>query len=187
MKSESIAPLWVDGSVGGAFVLDCDRAERAWAPGVVERFLAKSTIFGNSLAHKRARESRDAAMRFVRTAASIVARLLAPPWADPDAVLEAGLREVAQALGADRVTQWRQLLLNAFGALAKCGPEVRRVQVRARRGRAGGYGAREQDPEEPAPRRFPDDLDVLAVRARDTLAALPSHARETSCSVVRRS
>jgi FixJ family two-component response regulator/signal transduction histidine kinase len=109
VKSELVVPLWVDGRVDGAIVLDCDRAERAWPPDVVERVLAMTTIFGNALAHKQARESLDAAMRFERTATAILVRLLAAPQVERDAVLEAGLREVAQAFGAERATLWRRV------------------------------------------------------------------------------
>ncbi len=109
VKSELIVPLWVDGRVDGAIVLDCDRAERSWPPDVVERAQAMTTIFGSALTHKRAREALDAAMRFERTASSILARLLAATRAERDEVLEAGLREVAQAFGADRATLWRRL------------------------------------------------------------------------------
>ena len=109
VKSELIVPLWVDGKVDGAIVLDCDRAERAWPPDVVERVRAMTTIFGSALTHERAREALDVAMRFERTASAILARLLAAAPAERDAVLEAGLREVAQAFGADRATLWRRL------------------------------------------------------------------------------
>ncbi len=108
VKAGLVVPLSIDGAIEGAVALDCERSERHWPPDVVERMQLMATIFGSALAHKRAREALDAAMDFERMASRIVGELLVAPRAQQDQVLEAGLREVAQAFSAERATLWQR-------------------------------------------------------------------------------
>ena len=67
-------------------------------------------VFGNALAHKRARESLDAAMNFERLVSEMLAALLTTDRAeDRDRVIEAGLRDIALILGAERATLWQRI------------------------------------------------------------------------------
>jgi FixJ family two-component response regulator/signal transduction histidine kinase len=73
-----------------------------------------AVVFGSAIAHKRTREELDAAIGFERMASDILSTLLAAPRAQHDSVLEAGLRAVAQAFGADRATLWQRVAEQAL-------------------------------------------------------------------------
>lgn len=106
-KANLTVPMRVAGQVEGALAFGCLRHWHEWPDALVERIHILAEVLANALAHKRAREDLDAAMRFERKAVDILRALLAAPRERQDHVLEAGLGDVARALGADRATLWR--------------------------------------------------------------------------------
>ncbi len=102
-------PMKVGGRVVGALAFGCLRRARDWPDALVDRVGVLSDVFSNALAHKRALEERDAAIAFERTLSGILAALLTEPAEGRDAVIEAGLRDAARALGAQRATLWQRL------------------------------------------------------------------------------
>ncbi len=109
VKSCVGVPIHVGGRIDSAIGVDCMRAERTWPPQLVERLQVLATIFGNALAHKRTSQELEAAIAFERMTTDIMGTLLQAPRAQQDTVLEAGLRQVAQAFGADRATLWQRV------------------------------------------------------------------------------
>jgi FixJ family two-component response regulator/signal transduction histidine kinase len=109
VKAGLVVPLNVAGAIEGCIALDCAQAERSWPQDVVERMRVMSTVFGSALAHKRTLEELDTAISFERVASDMLAALLKAPRAEQDRVVEAALRAVAQAFGADRATLWQRV------------------------------------------------------------------------------
>jgi FixJ family two-component response regulator/signal transduction histidine kinase len=106
-KANLTVPMRVAGQVEGALAFGCLRHQREWPDVLVERACILAEVFANALAHKRAREDLDAAIKFERKASDILRALLAAPRERQDHVLEAGLGEVARAFSADRATLWQ--------------------------------------------------------------------------------
>jgi FixJ family two-component response regulator/signal transduction histidine kinase len=109
VRSHLSLPMSVAGRIEGAIALACLGRGRAWPDDLVERVRALATIFGNALAHKRAQEELDASIDFERTLSDVLAALLTAPRVQQDRVIEAGLRDLARAFGAERATLWRRL------------------------------------------------------------------------------
>jgi len=108
VRSHLGMPMKVAGRVEGMLAFGCLRRERDWPDDLVARIAALADVFGNALAHKRARESLDAAMRFERTVADVLAALLTAGRSDQDRIIEAGLRDMGQLFGAERTTLWQR-------------------------------------------------------------------------------
>jgi FixJ family two-component response regulator/signal transduction histidine kinase len=108
-KANLTVPMSVAGQIEGALTFGCLRYEREWPEPLVERVRVLAAILANALAHKRTQEELDAAIRFERKASEILSALLGAPRAQQDRLLEAGLRDVARALGADRATLWQRV------------------------------------------------------------------------------
>ena len=102
-------PLSVAGKIEGAISLDVLRHEHTWPEDLVERIRVLATIFGNALAHKHAQEALDAAMDFERAVSDLLAALLTAERSEQGSVIEAGLRDTALLLGAERATLWQRL------------------------------------------------------------------------------
>lgn len=109
VRSHLGAPLTVGGHVIGALAFGCLRRARDWPSALVERVGVLSDVFANALAHKAALEERDAAIAFERTLSGLLAALLTTPAQSRDSVIEAGLRDAAHALDAQRATLWQRL------------------------------------------------------------------------------
>jgi FixJ family two-component response regulator/signal transduction histidine kinase len=109
VRSNLTVPLVVAGRLEGALAIGCLRRERKWPKALVDRVGVLATIFANSLAHKRAQEGLDAAMRFERAVSDLLADLLTAAPAQQDRVIEAGLAEMARAFGAGRATLWQRV------------------------------------------------------------------------------
>jgi FixJ family two-component response regulator/signal transduction histidine kinase len=109
IKSSLTMPTSVGGQIEGAISFDCVRREHAWPEDLVERIRVLATIFGNALAHKRAQEALESAMRFERTVSGLLAGLLTAGLSERDSVIESGLRDTALLLAAERATLWQRL------------------------------------------------------------------------------
>lgn len=109
VKSNLSMPMVVAGKVVGVISFGSHRHERAWAEDLVTRVRVLATIFGNALAHKRAQEELDSAVRFEQVVSNILAALLTAERSEQDRVIEAGLREMGQAVAAERVTLWQRV------------------------------------------------------------------------------
>jgi FixJ family two-component response regulator/signal transduction histidine kinase len=101
-------PLRVGGRVEGLIAFGCLGRERDWPEELVARVAVLADVFANALAHKRAQEALDAAMRFEHLVSEILAALLTARRDERDRVIETGLRDVAQAFGAERATLWQR-------------------------------------------------------------------------------
>jgi FixJ family two-component response regulator/signal transduction histidine kinase len=109
VRSHLSIPFSVAGRIEGALALGCLRRERDWPQELVERVGVLATIFGNAVAHKRAQESLDAAIRFERAASQLLGALLTAARVDHDRVIEAGLGDMAREFGAERATLWQRV------------------------------------------------------------------------------
>ncbi len=109
VRSHLAMPFSVAGRIEGALAFGCLRRERDWPEELVERVGVLATIFGNALAHKRAQESLDAAIRFEQTASQVLGALFTAARADQDRVIEAGLADIARLFGAERATLWQRV------------------------------------------------------------------------------
>jgi len=108
VRSHLGMPMKVAGRVEGMLAFGCLRRERDWPEDLVARIGALADVFANALAHKRARESLDAAVRFERTVSDVLAALLTAGRLEQDQVIEAGLRDLARLFGAERATLWQR-------------------------------------------------------------------------------
>lgn len=113
-RSTLAVPMLVAGQVVGALVFACLQRKRNWPQRLVEQTRVLAEVFANALAHKRALEELDAAIDFERKASHIMRTLVAAPRAQRDSLLDAGLREVVQTLGAECATLWRRGGAEAF-------------------------------------------------------------------------
>jgi signal transduction histidine kinase len=110
VKANLTVPMTVGGRIEGAIALASFRRERRWPEELVSRLRILAEVFGNALAYKRARESLDAAMKFERLVSEVLAALLTTDRAaSRDRVIEAGLRDMGQILGADGATLWERV------------------------------------------------------------------------------
>jgi FixJ family two-component response regulator/signal transduction histidine kinase len=109
VKSNLTMPMTVAGGIEGMIAFGCLRREHDWTDELVERMRVLATIFGNALAHKRAREALDAAVEFEQTASNVMATLLTSPREEQGRLIETGLRDVARLFGAERATLWRRV------------------------------------------------------------------------------
>jgi signal transduction histidine kinase len=111
VKSNLTVPMTVNGRIEGAIALASFRRERQWPDEIVSRLRILAEVVGNALAYKRARESLEAAMKFERLVSETLAALLTRERAaDRNRVIEAGLREMGEILGADGATLWERVL-----------------------------------------------------------------------------
>jgi FixJ family two-component response regulator/signal transduction histidine kinase len=102
-------PLRVGGRIEGAITLGCLRAVHDWPDELVARVNVLAEVFANALAHRRAQEALDVAMRFEQLMSEIFAELLTAGRAEQDRVIETGLRDVARTFGAECATLWRRV------------------------------------------------------------------------------
>ena len=110
IRSNLTVPMAVGGRIEGAIALASFRHERAWRPDFVARLGVLADVFANALAHKRAQEALDTAMRFERLVSEVLAALLTAGAAgEKDSVIDRGLREMASILGAERATLWQRI------------------------------------------------------------------------------
>ena len=110
VKANLTVPMTVGGRIEGAIAIASFRRERHWPGELVSRLRILAEVFGNALAYKRARESLDSAMRFERLVSEMLAALLTADRADDrNRVIEAGLRDMALFLGAERATLWERI------------------------------------------------------------------------------
>ena len=110
VKANLTVPMTVGGRIEGAIAIASVRRERHWPGELVSRLRILADVFGNALAYKRARESLDSAMKFERLVSEMLAALLTTDRAeDRDRVIEAGLRDMALILGAERATLWERI------------------------------------------------------------------------------
>ena len=110
VKSNLTLPMTVGGRVEGAIAIASLRRERQWPEHLVSRLRIIADVFGNALAHKRAQESLDSAMRFERLVSETLAALLTADEAGArDRVIVASLRDMALILGAERATLWERI------------------------------------------------------------------------------
>ena len=110
VKSNLTVPMIVGGRVEGGIAIASLRRERQWPAQLVSRLRVIADVFGNALAHKRAQEALDSAMKFERLVSGILAALLTTDRTeDRDRVIEAGLRDMALILGAERATLWERI------------------------------------------------------------------------------
>lgn len=110
VRSNLTLPMTVGGRIEGAIALASLRRERQWPEQLISRLRIIADVFGNALALKRAQEALDSAMKFERMVSEILAALLTADRAeDRDRVIETGLREMGQILGADGATLWERV------------------------------------------------------------------------------
>ena len=110
VKSNLTLPMSVGGRIEGAIAIASLRREHQWSEHLISRLRVVADVFGNALAYKRARESLDAAVEFERLVSEMLAGLLMSDRAeDRDHVIEAGLRDMALSLGAERATLWERI------------------------------------------------------------------------------
>lgn len=108
-RSHLSIPLRVAGRVEGFLAFACMKHERDWPDALVERIGALADVFANALAHKRAQESLDVAMKFERGAADVLASLLTAGLGQRDRMIEAALRDIAELFDVDRATLWQRI------------------------------------------------------------------------------
>ena len=113
-KSHLGMPLIVAGRVEGLLSLGCVKHGRKWPGDLVARIRVLADVLANALAHKRARTALEAANAFEQAASELLARLLTATAAEQDAVIEAGLRQMAQTFGAERASLWQRSEDNEF-------------------------------------------------------------------------
>lgn len=109
VKSNLTVPMTVGGRIEGAIAIASLRREGQWSEQLVSRLRIIADVFGNALAHKRAQEALDTAMRFERTVSEVLGMLLTASRAEQDHAIEAGLRNMAREFGADRATMWQRV------------------------------------------------------------------------------
>jgi len=102
-------PLRVGGKIEGAIAFGCLRAGHDWSDELVAHVKVLADVFANALAHQRAQEALDIAIRFEQIVSEILAALLTARPAERDGIIKSGLRDVARTLGAERATLWRRL------------------------------------------------------------------------------
>jgi FixJ family two-component response regulator/signal transduction histidine kinase len=108
VRSSLSMPLQVGGRVEGAIVLACLRRTRRWSPEVVRSIGVLAEILSNALAHKRTRQALDDTVAFERSVARVLATLLKTATGELDSAIEAGLRDVACAIGVERAALWQR-------------------------------------------------------------------------------
>ena len=105
-KSSLVAPVKVGGRIEGALVFGCTRQERDWDVGLVEQVTVLAEILGNSLAHKRAQEDLEVALRFERLLADISASVLRVASSDTEAAIGNAMQAIGRFLEVERVAFW---------------------------------------------------------------------------------
>jgi C4-dicarboxylate-specific signal transduction histidine kinase len=129
VRSHVSIPFVVGEQVVGALSFAALRQPRTWPEELLGRFRLVAEIFGNALARKRAQEELEQLFAFEQMLAEIAASLVAPPTADVDAAIEAGLQRTARFLGVDRTALWalesdRTSLRRTHLWIAKEAPEL---------------------------------------------------------------
>jgi FixJ family two-component response regulator/signal transduction histidine kinase len=109
VKSNLTMPMLVGGRVEGAITFGCLRRARAWPPELVERVRVLADVFANALAHKRAQEALDEAIRFEHLVSDTLAALLTAGRTEQDRVIENGLGRMARLFDAERATLWQRV------------------------------------------------------------------------------
>ncbi|MBK7332470.1 MAG: GAF domain-containing protein [Betaproteobacteria bacterium] len=105
VKANLTVPMTVDGRIEGAIALASFQRERSWPDELVSRLRILAEVFGNALAYKRVHESLQSAIGFERLVSDTLAALLTNDRVENrDRMIEAGLRDMALFLGADRAT-----------------------------------------------------------------------------------
>jgi signal transduction histidine kinase len=107
LRSHVGVPVLVAGELVAILGFGTLRAERAWAPELVERLRLVAEIFASALARKRAHEDIERALGFERLLADISASLVTQRYDDPGEAIRSALRAIGEFLRVDRVTLWR--------------------------------------------------------------------------------
>lgn len=108
VKSNLTVPMEVGGRFEGLLALGCLRQARAWPEELVARVRLLATILGNALAHKRAQDELEVAMRFERLLSHALASLLTVAREELDEAITAVLHDAAHVLHAERATLWQR-------------------------------------------------------------------------------
>ncbi|MDM0021131.1 ATP-binding protein [Variovorax saccharolyticus] len=132
LRSHVMMPIVVAGQLQGSLNFGCVRRERSWSDDLLARLRLLAEVFGGALARKRAQEELDLALGFERLASGILASLALSTPGHGNRAIAAGLRQMGEFVGAERVALWhrgtdlpfvvsRQWLANGFAAQAAQG------------------------------------------------------------------
>ena len=106
LKSHVTMPMRVAGNLQGGLSFGALRRERAWPAELLARMRTLADIFASVLARQQAEQQRELALDFERLATRTLGALLIAAPHDEPRVIEAGLRDIAHGLGADRAALW---------------------------------------------------------------------------------
>ena len=106
LKSHVTMPMHVAGQLQAGLSIGAVRCERVWPEPLLGRLRLLADMLAAVLARAQAEAQRERALDFERLASRILGALLVGGARDDAAIVEAGLREIAGFLGADRVTLW---------------------------------------------------------------------------------
>jgi signal transduction histidine kinase len=106
LKSHVTMPMRVAGTLVGGLSIGTMRRARGWPAPLQARLRLLADLLAGVLARRHAEALRERALDFERLAARILAALLIAGARDEGAIVEAGLRDLAAMLGADRAGLW---------------------------------------------------------------------------------
>jgi signal transduction histidine kinase len=109
LKSHVAMPMVVAGKLRGGLTFGSLRREREWPAALLGRMRVLADILASVLARQHAEQQRESALDFERLATRTLSALLIATAQDEPRIIEAGLRDIARFLGADRVTLWEIL------------------------------------------------------------------------------
>jgi signal transduction histidine kinase len=106
LKSHVTMPMLVAGRLCGGLSFGALRCERAWPAELLARMRLLADAFASVLARQHAELQRERALDFERLASRTLSALLIAAPEDEARIIDAGLRDIARFLGADRATLW---------------------------------------------------------------------------------
>lgn len=106
LKSHVTMPLVVAGELVGGLSIGAMQRARRWPAALLARLRLLADLLAGVLARRHAEALRERALDFQSLAARILAALVIAGTRDEGAIVEAGLRDLAGVLGADRVGLW---------------------------------------------------------------------------------
>lgn len=106
LKSHVTMPMFVAGTLIGGLSFGAIRRERGWPSELLARMRLLADGFAGLLARRHAEQQRERALDFERLATRVLGALLLDRAHDEREIVEAGLRDIAGVLGADRVILW---------------------------------------------------------------------------------
>ena len=106
LKSHVTMPLQVAGDLVGGLSIGAMRRARRWPVPLQARLRLFADLLAGVLARRHAEARRERALDFESVAARILAALVIAGTRDAGAIVEAGLRDLAGVLGADRIGLW---------------------------------------------------------------------------------